>query len=94
MITKLDKYWIGILLGVILPTLVGYFYLERFNLWYTFEVFNWELMRPILGRVCQIGIFPNLAFIFVFYTLETWRLAKGLLIGTLPYIIASFGMLV
>ena len=94
MITKLDKYWIGILLGVILPTLVGYFYLERFNLWYTFEVFNWELMRPILGRVCQIGIFPNLAFIFVFYTLETWRLAKGLLICTLPYIIASFGMLV
>jgi hypothetical protein len=91
---RFDKYWIGILLGLTLPALVGYVYVERFNLWYTFEVFDWELMRPILGRICQIGIFPNLAFIFVFYTLETWRLAKGLLIGALPYIIASFGMMV
>ena len=91
---KLDKYWIGVLLGLALPALVGWVYIERFNLWYTFEAFEWEMMRPILGQICQIGIFPNLAFIFVCYTLELWRTAKGLLIGALPYIIASFGMLV
>ena len=91
---RFDKYWIGILLGVILPVLVGYVYIERFNLWYTFEAFDWDLTRPILGRICQIGIFPNLALIFVFYTLELWHIAKGLVIGALPYLIACFGLLV
>ena len=84
----------GVLLGLILPFLVGYVYIERFNLWYTFETFEWNLMRPIVGQICQVGIFPNLAIIFIFYTLETWRLAKGVLIGALPYIIASFGLMV
>ena len=79
---------------MILPALVGYVYIERFNLWYTFETFEWNLMRPIVGQICQVGIFPNLAIIFIFYTLETWRLAKGVLIGALPYIIASFGLMV
>lgn len=73
---------------------MGYVYIERFNLWYTFETFEWNLMRPIVGQICQVGIFPNLAIIFIFYTLETWRLAKGVLIGALPYIIASFGLMV
>ena len=90
---RLDKYWIGILLGLALPSLVGWVYIERFNLWYTFENFDWDLMRPILGRICQVGIFPNMAMIFVLYTLETWRLAKGVLIGALPYIVASFGLM-
>jgi hypothetical protein len=91
---RLDKYWIGILLGLVLPALVGWVYIERFNLWYTFEAFDWDPMRPILGRIGQIGIFPNLALIFVFYTLEMWRVAKGLLIGAMPYLIACFGLLV
>ena len=51
------------LVGLALPALVGWLYIERFNLWYTFEAFDWELMRPILGKICQVGIFPNLAVI-------------------------------
>jgi hypothetical protein len=86
---KLDKYWIGMLLGMLLPVLIGYTYIDRFNLWYTFEVFDWELMRPILGKICQLGVFPNLALLFVFYTLEWWNLAKAILFAALPYMIAS-----
>ena len=86
---RLDKYWLGILLGLVLPALVGYGYIGRFNLWYTFEAFDWDLMRPILGKICQLGVFPNLALLFVFYTLEWWKLAKGILFAALPYMIAS-----
>ena len=86
---RLDKYWIGILLGLALPALVGWVYIERFNLWYTFETFDWDLMRPILGRICQVGVFPNMALLFVFYTLEWWKLAKGVLLAAIPYLIAS-----
>ena len=72
-----------------LPAIVGYVYIERFNLWYTFEAFDMDLMGNILGKILQIGIFPNLALIFVFYTMEVWSLAKGVLIGALPYLLAS-----
>lgn len=68
---------------------IGYIYIERFNLWYTFEAFDMDLMGGILGRIVQVGIFPNLALLFVFYTMELWKLAKGVLIAVLPYLIAS-----
>ena len=90
---RFDKYWIGILLGLALPALVGYVYIERFNLWYTFEAFNMDMMGPILGKIMQVGIFPNLALLFVFYTMEVWKLAKGVLIGALPYLLASIALM-
>lgn len=76
-----------------MPALVGYVYVERFNLWYTFEAFDIDLMGNILGKILQVGIFPNLALLFVFYTLEVWRLAKGVLLGALPYLIASIALM-
>lgn len=68
---------------------MGYAYIDRFNLWYTFEAFDMDYMGSILGKILQVGIFPNLALLFVFYTMELWRLAKGVLIGAFPYLIAS-----
>jgi hypothetical protein len=50
-------------------------------------------MGSILSRILQVGIFPNLALLFVFYTLETWKLAKGVLLGALPYLIASIAFM-
>ena len=50
-------------------------------------------MGSILGRILQVGIFPNLALLFVFYTLEVWKLAKGVLLGALPYLIASIAFM-
>ena len=47
------------------------------------------LMGGIVSKILQVGIFPNLALLFVFYTLEMWRLAKGILLAALPYLIAS-----
>lgn len=77
-----------------MPALVGYVYIERFNLWYTFETFDIDLMGGILSKILQVSIFPNLALLFVFYTLEMWRLAKGVLLAALPYIIASLAFMV
>ena len=76
-------------MGLALPAVVGYAYVERFNLWYTFETFDMDLMGGILSRILQVGIFPNLALLFVFYTMEMWKLAKGVLLAALPYLIMS-----
>jgi hypothetical protein len=77
-----------------MPALVGYIYIERFNLWYIFEVFDLNAMGSVLSKILQVGIFPNLALLFVFYTLELWRIAKGVLLAALPYLIASIALMV
>ena len=77
-----------------LPALVGYVYIDRFNLWYTIQAFDLDLMGGILSKILQVGIFPNLALLFVFYTLEMWRLAQGVLLAALPYLIASIALMI
>jgi hypothetical protein len=76
-----------------MPALVGYIYIERFNLWYTFEVFDMDAIGNVLSKILQVGIFPNLALLFVFYTLEMWRIAKGVLLAALPYLMASIALM-
>lgn len=77
-----------------MPALVGYVYIDRFNLWYTIQAFDIDIIGGILSKILQVGVFPNLALLFVFYTLEIWRVAKGVLLATLPYLIASIALMV
>jgi len=87
-IEKIDKYWIGILLGLIMPAVVAYLYIDQFNLWSSIRVFGLQLGET-WSKLLMVSVFPNLAFIYVFYTLDAWKLSKGLLIGAFPYIIAA-----
>lgn len=77
-----------------MPALVGYVYIDRFNLWYTIQAFDIDVIGGILSKILQVGVFPNLALLFIFYTLEIWRVAKGVLLATLPYLIASIALMV
>lgn len=86
---RFDKYWIGILVGLLLPALFGYIYIERMNLWYTLQMFGLNSMAGLIGKLTVVAIFPNAALFFVFYTTDTWRLAKGVIIGALPYMLAA-----
>ena len=43
----------------------------------------------VLSKLLLVSIFPDLALIFVFYTTDTWRLSKGVLIGAMPYILGA-----
>ena len=85
---QFDRYWIGILLGLIIPALFMVVYIQQMNLWYAVETFQVQL-GSVLNKLLQVSVFPDLALIFVFYTTDTWRLSKGLLIGALPYILAA-----
>ena len=43
----------------------------------------------VLSKLLLVSVFPDLALIFLFYTTDTWKLSKGILIGALPYIIGT-----
>jgi len=88
---RFDRYWIGIVLGLLLPALFIVVYVNQFNLWYTFQTFG-MLLSQTYSKLLYLSVFPNMALIFVFYTMDAWRLSKGVLIGAFPYIIASVAL--
>ena len=84
---RLDKYSIGIFLGILFPLLFGVAYLETFHLWGTMHAFSWSGL--ITSKLLMLACFPDLAALFLFYTTNTWRLAKGIVIGMFPYLLAA-----
>ena len=90
---RYDKYWIGVVIGLILPALFVYIYLDRFNLWYSFRLFGAEL-RFSWCKLLLISVFPNFALMFVAYAADLWKLSKGMLIGAAPYLVASMAVLI
>ncbi len=85
---RFDRYWIGIVVGLILPAVVCFVYIDLMNLWYPLQTLQFHA-GGILSKLLMVSVFPDLALIFVFYTTDTWRLAKGVLVGAMPYILAS-----
>jgi len=88
---RFDRYWIGFLLGLILPAAFGVWYIEEHNLWYVLQAVNWQA-GGVLSKLLLVSVFPNLALMFVFYTTDTWRLSKGVLMGAIPYLMASIAV--
>ena len=84
---RFDKYWIGILIGLLFPAAFALVYIDVMNLWYPLQTFQFQA-GSVLGKLLMVSVFPDLALIFVFYTTDTWRLSKGVLIGAMPYILA------
>lgn len=93
MLQRFDRYWIGILLGLIMPTAFGLIYIDHYNLWYTFQTFG-NLLNPTFSKLLQVSVFPNLGLVFVFYAADAWKLSKGVLAGALPYIVAAVALAV
>ena len=85
---RFDRYWIGILIGLIIPAAFGLTYIEVMNLWYPLQTLQFQA-GGVLSKLLLVSVFPDLALLFVFYTTDTWRLAEGVLCGALPYILAS-----
>lgn len=88
---RLDRYWIGIVAGLLMPAAFGLTYIDVMNLWYPLKTLQFQA-GGVLSKLLLVSVFPNLAFVFVFYTLEMWKTSKGLLIGALPYILAALAV--
>lgn len=85
---RFDRYWIGVLIGLILPAVFMVVYIDVMNLWFVLNTFQLRASR-VLSKLLMLSAFPDLALIFVFYTTDTWRLSKGVLIGAMPYLLTA-----
>lgn len=88
MLERFDKYWIGIVIGLISPIIFIWAYIDRYNLWYYLETMQFQ-QYGILNKLLLCSIFPDMGLIFVFYMTNTWNLSKGILIGMFPFMLAS-----
>ena len=53
----------------------------------------YEMLKPVIGRMLLLGTFANMAVMFLLYELNVWKLAKGVLVGIIPYMTAAIILL-
>jgi hypothetical protein len=92
---RYNRFLYGFIPGLIFPVLFMWVYLNRF---YPGDLSFLETLKQlypgmILGKLLLLSIMPNLVFVFVFYKTEGFKLASGILMGGMPYFIASIFML-
>jgi len=84
---ELDKFWIGIVLGLLVPQLIMFlFYLQVYfkkmdMLTFIKRIWDTDIFSPLIS-LCCIG---NLAAFFIFYYLYYNDSARGVIIATFIY---------
>lgn len=91
---KIDKFWIGLLIAVILPVVFG---LTYFHTAYKGDLAMWEALittarscPALFGKLILLSTFPDLGLIFLFYKSDYWHACRGTIVATAIFFIASF----
>ena len=92
---RFNNFLYGFVPGLILPVLFMWVYLNRF---YPNDLSFFDILRELypgilLGKLLLLSAMPNLVLVFVFYKSDSFKIATGVLIGGMPYFIASIFML-
>jgi hypothetical protein len=92
---KYNRFLYGFVPGLLIPVLFLWAYLNRFYPGDTPFLETMKQLYPgiILGKLLLLSVMPNLILVFVFYKFEGFKIASGLILGGMPYFIASIFML-
>ncbi len=91
---KLDNYFVGIVLGLLVPFIFGALFYYRMDLHLLISLGDEDIKNAIWGKLMIVCVFPNLAQIFIFYAFEWWTVAKGIAFATIPYFLACVWFMV
>ncbi len=86
---KWDNFWLGVLIGLLLPSLFCIAYSYTIHLRELWQPDMIEILKPVIGRMLLLSVFANMAAMFILYEFNLWRLAKGVFIAILPYMAAG-----
>ncbi len=92
---RFNHFLYGLVPGLLLPLVFMWVYLNRFypgNLSF-FETLKLLYPGVLLGKLLLLSVMPNLVLVFVFYKSDSFKIATGVLLGGMPYFIASIFML-
>lgn len=94
---RFNKFYIGFILGTLLPLLMGATFIEvlahRGNSDF-FTIFeNMVNYGVFFFKLFIVSVFPNLIGLYVFYKLEYWKLCSALIATTFIYFIIAICLL-
>jgi len=92
---RFNHFFYGFVPGLLLPVLFMWVYLNQF---YPGNVSFLETLKQlypgiILGKLLLLSSMPNLLFVFLFYKTDSFKIATGMLLGGMPYLITSIFLL-
>lgn len=90
---KWDSFWLGLLLGLIMPAVFCLIYAHTISLQHLWAQGMFDILKPIIGRMLLLGTFANMGAMFVLYQLNAWKFAKGVMIAIIPYLAAGIILL-
>jgi len=86
---KWDNFWLGVLLGLLLPALFCVAYAYTIHLPQLMEQDMLDMLKPVIGRMLLLGTFTDMAGMFLLYEFNLWRVAKGMVVAIVPYMAAG-----
>ena len=92
---RFNHFLYGFVPGLLLPVSFIWVYLNQF---YPGDLSFFETLKQLypgvlMGKLLLLSIMPNLLLVFVFYKTDSFKIASGMMIGGMPYLISSFFML-
>jgi len=88
---KFRKFFYGLIPGLIIPIVFAWIYISRF--FPTNDTFIDVIIYlhhcGMLGRTILLSVMPNLCLVYLFYKQDNFDIAKGIIIGAMPYLIYS-----
>ncbi len=92
---RFNHFLYGFVPGLLLPVSFIWVYLNQF---YPGDLSFFETLKQLypgvlMGKLLLLSIMPNLLLVFVFYKTDSFKIAAGMMIGGMPYLISSFFML-
>jgi len=93
--SRFNNFFYGFIPGLLLPIAFMWVYLNRF---YPVDSTFVEALKQLypgvlFGKLLLLSVMPNLAFVFVFYKSDSFKIATGMMVSAMPYFIASITML-
>jgi tryptophan-rich sensory protein len=92
---RYNHFLYGFVPGLLLPVAFMWLYLSRLYPSYVTFAETISNLYPsiLLGKLFLLSIMPNLGFVFVFYKSDSFKIAAGILLAAMPYMIACILML-
>ncbi|NVO10816.1 MAG: hypothetical protein HXX16_12690 [Bacteroidales bacterium] len=93
MLQKIDKQWIGFVLGMIVP-IIAFFGIYFFGFKYKSLISFYEMIlaRGFFSQILSLAVIPNVAVFFIFIWLNKLSAAKGVLAATIVMALLVFGL--
>jgi hypothetical protein len=92
---RFNHFLYGFVPGLFLPVAFMWLYMNRFypNDTSFFESIKQIFPGFVLGKLLLLSSMPNMIFVFVFYKSDSFKIATGMLLSGMIYLIGSIFML-